>query len=94
MRPLLVVLAAVVLAAGAFAAGRAWAPSRPVVGGSFAAGRESAFSGFDGGWSYGVPYIVVLRRGGPGVTYEFASRRPMLRGFAYRRCPAGICAGR
>jgi hypothetical protein len=94
MRPLLVVLAGVVIAAGAFAAGRGSAPSRPQVNGSFAAGRESAFSGFDGGWSYGVPYIVVLRRGGPGVTYEFVSRRPMLRGFAYRRCPAGICASR
>jgi hypothetical protein len=62
--------------------------------GSFAAGREAAFSGFDGGWSYGVPYIVVLRRGGPGVTYEFASRRPMARGLAYRRCATGICTSR
>jgi hypothetical protein len=82
------------IAVGAFALGRDSAPSQPVVTGSFAAGREAAFSGFDGGWSYGVPYIVVLRRGGPGVTYEFASRRPMARGLAYRRCATGICTSR
>ena len=94
MRPLLVVLAAVAIAAGAFAVGRGSAPSRPVVSGSFAAGREAAFSGFDGGWSYGVPYIVVLRRGGPGVTYEFVSRRPLLPRIEYRRCGRMVCTRR
>jgi hypothetical protein len=70
--------AVVAVAIGAFYGGRASVDQHPVIGGSFAAGREAAFSGFDGGWSYGEPYIVTLKRGGPGVTYEFASRRPLL----------------
>jgi hypothetical protein len=90
----LIAVAVVAIIAGAFLAGRASAPSQPVVGGSYAAGREAAFSGFDGGWAYGVPYIVVLERGGPGVTYRFADRRPMLPGRAYRRCATGICTNR
>jgi hypothetical protein len=91
---LLIAFAVVVVAVGAFFAGRGSAPSQPVVSGSFAAGREAAFSGFDGGWAYGMPYIVVLERGGPGVTYRFADRRPMLPGRSYRRCGASICVGR
>lgn len=84
----------VAVAAGAFAVGRGAAHRRVVAGGSFAAGREAAFAGFDGGWAYGQPYIVVLQRGGPGVTYRFASRRPLLPGFVYRRCGQAVCATR
>jgi hypothetical protein len=65
----------VAVGVGSFFAGRA---SKATVSGSYAAGREAAFEGFDGGWSYGEPYVVTLKRGGPGVTYEFASRRPLL----------------
>jgi hypothetical protein len=88
-----VVLVAVVAAIGigAFYGGRASVDQHPVVSGSFAAGRESAFNGFDGGWSYGQPYIVVLRRGGAGVTYAFASREPMKAGLNYRRCGKSVC---
>ena len=90
------ILALVVVAvgAGAFAAGRDSVDQRPAQTGSFAAGYEAAFSGLDGGWAYGEPYIVVLRRGGPGVTYRFASRRPLMGGFEYRRCEDGVCARR
>ena len=91
---LLIAFAVVAVAVGAFFAGRGSAPSQPAVSGSFAAGREAAFSGFDGGWAYGMPYIVVLERGGPGVTYRFADRRPMLPGRAYRRCGGSICVSR
>jgi hypothetical protein len=45
----------------------------------YRAGREDAFSGFDGGWAFGVPYIVTLRKGPPGVTYQFARRVPLTR---------------
>ena len=75
------VLVGLVVAAvgiGAFYGGRASVDAHPAPTGSYAAGREAAFSGFDGGWSYGEPYIITLKRGGPGVTYEFASRRPLL----------------
>ena len=66
----------------------------PAVTGSYAAGREAAFNGFDGGWSYGQPYIVVLKRGGPGVTYQFASRRPVVPGFDYQLCGKTVCVHR
>jgi hypothetical protein len=85
-------LVVVAIGIGAFYGGRASKDERPAAGGSFAAGREAAFNGFDGGWSYDQPYIVVLRRGGPGVTYQFASRRPLLAGFEYRLCGKAVCA--
>ncbi len=87
-------LLVVAIGIGAFYGGRASKDERPAAVGGFAAGREAAFNGFDGGWTYGQPYIVVLRRGGPGVTYQFASRRPLLAGRDYRRCGNAICARR
>src|SRR3954454_3647302 len=92
-------LAVVVLVAGAaFWAGRESAGDGPATAprGTFAAGHrqglEDAFSGFDGGWSYGAPYIVTLRRGGPGVTYRFSRRRPMVPGRSYRVCGRAVCS--
>jgi hypothetical protein len=90
-------LLAVGLAAGAFLAGR------ESVGGSkpsatpgsyragYLAGREDAFGNFDGGWGYGDLYVVVLRRGGPGITYRVAERWPMHRGVEYRVCGRTLC---
>jgi hypothetical protein len=94
-------LVVVAVGVGAFFAGRASVDhdddASPAPG-SFAAGiragREAAFSGFDGGWAYGEPYIVTLRRGGPGVTYRFDRRRPLLSGFAYRLCGKAVCTSR
>jgi hypothetical protein len=102
---LLAVAVLVAVGAGAFFAGRASVDraetprrSATVPRGSFAAayrsGRESAFSGFDGGWSYGAPYIVTLRRGGPGITYRFARRWPMTSGVEYRICGREVCTRR
>ncbi len=85
MRLALVVLLMAGALAGAFFAGRSsvhqrQAPPKP---GSFdagyRAGREDAFAGFDGGWQFGVPYIVTLRKGPPGITYSFARRVPLTR---------------
>jgi hypothetical protein len=101
-----VVAASLALAAGvaAFVLGRATAGdgSRPAAAasvprGSYAdgyrAGREDAFSGFDGGWDYATPYIVTLRRGGPGITYAFARRVPLRPGVEYRACGRGrVCS--
>jgi len=94
-------LAAVsILAVGVvgFVAGRGSVEQRPEprhpAGGypaGYAAGREAAFAGYDGGWSYDMPYIVTLRRGGPGVTYRFARRWPMRSGVAYRVCGRVVC---
>jgi hypothetical protein len=84
----------VLIGIGAFYGGRASKDERPAVTGSYAAGREAAFNGFDGGWSYGQPYIVVLKRGAPGVTYQFASRRPLESGFDYELCGKTVCVHR
>ena len=96
VRALVFVLLVTGVGAGAYRAGRASADRPPAVSGSFAAGyragREDAFSGFDGGWSYGTPYIVTLRRGGSGVTYRFARRWPMLPRRTYRTCGRGVCS--
>ena len=29
------------------------------------------------GWAYGVPYVITLQRGGPGITYRIVSRKPL-----------------
>jgi hypothetical protein len=95
---LILALVVVAIGAGAFFAGRAsvdrHAGAKPARG-SFAAGvlagREAAFSGFDGGWAYGEPYIVTLRRGGPGITYRFDRRRPLVPGVEYRLCGRAVC---
>jgi len=97
---MLLALVVVAVGAGAFAAGRGSVDrhSAKPAAGSFAsglrAGREAAFSGFDGGWAYGEPYIVTLRRGSPGVTYRFDRRRPLLPGFEYRLCGKAVCISR
>jgi hypothetical protein len=95
-RQVLVALLLVAIATGAFLAGRSSvdlpreaAASEPPA--SYRAGREDAFSGFDGGWAYATPYIVTLTRGGPGITYRFARRWPMRPGIEYRACGHGVC---
>jgi hypothetical protein len=52
----------------------------------YRAGVNDAFAGYDGGWSYGTPYIVTLTRGGPGITYRIASRTPLRPGVDYHLC--------
>jgi hypothetical protein len=59
----------------------------------YRAGVNDAFAGYDGGWSYGTPYVVTLARGGPGITYRIASRTPVRAGVDYYLCPGsrGLC---
>jgi hypothetical protein len=40
----------------------------------YRAGANSVFSGYDGGWQLGRPYVVVLAQGPNGVTYRVAAR--------------------
>jgi hypothetical protein len=97
-RVLVVVLLLAGVGAVAYLLGRASVdphPARVTSGGyteGYRAGRRAAFSGFDGGWSYGEPYIVTLRRGAPGITYRFARRWPMLPRRTYRVCGHWICS--
>jgi hypothetical protein len=69
-----------------FAAGRAQgvqegralqqpAGSREAFAAGYAAGANDVFGGYDGGWSFGRPYVITLARGRDGVTYRIASRR-------------------
>jgi hypothetical protein len=38
--------------------------------------HDGALAGYDGGWSLGEPYVIMLARGGNGITYRIASRTP------------------
>ena len=40
----------------------------------YRAGANNAFGGYDGGWSFGRPYVIVLAKGANGVTYRIAAR--------------------
>lgn len=42
----------------------------------YVAGANDAFGGFDGGWTFKVPYVITLGHGKGGVTYRIDSRRP------------------
>jgi len=46
----------------------------------YAAGADDVFGGFDGGWSFGTPYVITLRKGSGAITYRIDSRRPLRRG--------------
>ena len=104
MRVAALIVATIAVAGGAFLAGRATAghsPARVVAwprpgsyDDGYRAGREDAFSGYDGGWVLGEPYIVTLRQGGPGITYRFARRWPLLPGHEYRSCRQDIICDR
>jgi hypothetical protein len=94
---LLIALLIAGVGAGVFFAGRQSAERRVSVarGGfeaGYLAGHEDAFSEYDGGWAYGTAYIVTLRRGGPGITYRFARRWPMMPGFDYSICGRLVCS--
>jgi hypothetical protein len=100
-RWLFVALVVVGVGVGAFIIGRGSVdrtPAAPVARGSFAdgyrSGREAAFSGFDGGWSFDTPYIVTLKRAGSGITYRFERRWTMEPGVEYRACGHTVCMRR
>ena len=93
-RAIVATAAGVAIAAGAFLAGRASVGTPAPRPGPYDAGYEDAFSGFDGGWVLGDPYIVVLRRGAPGHTYRFARRWPLEPGREYRSCDRDLICSR
>jgi hypothetical protein len=96
--PVRLLLAFLVIGAGAFLAGRRSVDqtTAPAARGSFAAGylagREDAFGAYDGGWGYAEPYIITLRRAGPGITYRIGRRWPMHPGIEYRVCARVVCS--
>jgi hypothetical protein len=92
---LFIALIVVCVGVGGFLVGRGSVRSTPDQSyeAGVLAGHEAAFCCYDGGWAYGDPYIVTLRRGSAGVTYRIARRWPMIPGFEYRACGRAICAG-
>jgi hypothetical protein len=50
--------------------------SREAFQDGYEAGANDVFGGYDGGWDYGRPYVITLRKGANGVTYAIASRKP------------------
>jgi hypothetical protein len=59
----------------------------------YTAGFNDAFAGYDGGWTTGEPYVVVLEPGAGQVVYRIATREVIKPGFNYYRCSAGLCTG-
>jgi hypothetical protein len=88
------VVAVLAIAVGAFFGGRASVQQPKPHPGTYDAGYEAAFGGFDGGWVFGAPYIVTLKHAGNGLTYKFARRWPVQPGVQYRSCPGQIICTR
>ena len=40
----------------------------------YVAGANDAFTGYDGGWQLGVPYVITLERGEGQIVYRISSR--------------------
>lgn len=40
----------------------------------YVAGANDAFTGYDGGWQLGVPYVITLERGNGQIVYRISSR--------------------
>jgi hypothetical protein len=87
-------IAALAVAVGAFFLGRGTVSRPRPHPGTYDAGFNDAFSGFDGGWVFGQPYIVTLRKGGSGVTYRFARRWVVQPGVQYRACAGQVVCAR
>jgi hypothetical protein len=45
----------------------------------YRAGAEDVFSGYDGGWALGRPYLIVLSPGLDGITYRISHREEYVR---------------
>jgi hypothetical protein len=72
------------------------ANDRTVFESGYAAGAADVFGGYDGGWDYRAPYVIVLVPGGAGITYRIASRTRLAAGVDYYLCPDGhsLCSRR
>ena len=64
-------------------------PVKDAFDAGYVAGVNDVFSGYDGGWLTGVPYVITLVRGDAAVTYRIASRAEVRDGVRYALCPGG-----
>jgi hypothetical protein len=49
-------------------------PVKDAFDAGYVAGANDVFSGYDGGWTIGVSYVITLARGNGAITYRIASR--------------------
>jgi hypothetical protein len=64
-------------------------PAKEAFDAGYLAGVNDVFGGYDGGWQFGVPYVITLAPGNGGVTYRIASRAEVRPGPRYALCRAG-----
>ncbi len=55
------------------------------------AGANDAFQGYDGGWTMGLPYVIVLEPGSGQIVYRIKSRTPFDAGVDYYLCGHALC---
>lgn len=60
----------------------------------YQAGLTDSFGSYDGGWSLGQPYVVVIQKGVGDAPYRIDQRELLQPGVTYRVCKsaAGVCA--
>jgi hypothetical protein len=63
--------------------------ARDAFNAGYVAGANDAFGGYDGGWSFGVPYVVTLSHPDGPIGYRIVSRTEMVPGATYVLCPDG-----
>jgi hypothetical protein len=61
----------------------------------YQAGLTDSFGSYDGGWSLGQPYVVVIEKGVGDAPYRIDQRELLQPGVTYRVCKSavGVCAG-
>ncbi|HZZ95387.1 MAG TPA: hypothetical protein VFE19_00110 [Jatrophihabitantaceae bacterium] len=57
----------------------------------YTAGGNDAFQGYDGGWTMGLPYVIVLEPGSGQIVYRIKSRNPLEPGVDYYLCGRSLC---
>ena len=57
----------------------------------YTAGANDAFAGYDGGWTMGQPYVVVLEPGQGQIAYRIKTRTPFEAGVNYYLCGHALC---
>jgi len=62
------------------------ADSRRQFDAGYSAGANDVFGGYDGGWDFSAPYVIVLVPGGTGIAYRIETRTRLLPGVDYYLC--------
>jgi hypothetical protein len=57
----------------------------------YTAGANDAFQGYDGGWTMGVPYVIVLEPGSGQIVYRIKSRTVLDPRLDYYLCGRSLC---